>query len=128
MRPRVLVVEDNPILARPLARFLLQSGYDVHHVDTCSAARGADGPFDIGVFDALLSDGSGVDLASELLANKMVQCAVFYTGAHDPELLNRAAEIAPVVRKTESADALRQAICSALKSAADDQEGCCTAR
>jgi DNA-binding response OmpR family regulator len=129
MRARVLVVEDNPILARPLARFLLQSGYDVHHVDTCAAARGAQGPFDIGVFDVQLPDGSGIDLCAELLGNGLIGCAVFYTGSLDSAVLQRAAAIAQVVRKTESVDILRQAICAALNEAAENgPDGCCTAR
>jgi DNA-binding response OmpR family regulator len=129
MQPRLLVVEDNPVLARPLARFLAQSGYTVQHADRCASARAAVGPFDVGVFDILLPDGSGIDLCTELLASGTVDAAVFYTGIVDAALLQQAAYIARVVKKTESADALRLAICAALSQTADGSaDGCCTAR
>jgi DNA-binding response OmpR family regulator len=128
MQARVLVVEDNPVLARPLTRFLAQSGYSVHHADSCAAARAAGGGFDIGVFDVQLRDGSGIDVCMELLAAGAVLGAVFYTGVLDAELMQRAASIGRVVRKTESADALRQAICAALAQAPEGAEGCCTPR
>lgn len=114
MSTRVLVVEDNPILARPLVRLLSQSGHLVEHIDSCGAARTLRGPFDAGVFDIELSDGSGIDLCSDLLASGVVLSAVFYSGACNASLVAHAQQIAPLVRKTESADALRQALGAAL--------------
>jgi DNA-binding response OmpR family regulator len=127
MPARVLVVEDNPVLVRPLARFLSQAGYIVYEADSCASARAASGPLDAGVFDIELPDGSGIDLCSEFLALGRIACAVFYTGTLDAALLQRARAIAQVVRKTESADVLRQAICSALINAASGVDGCCSA-
>lgn len=129
MNPRVLAVEDNAILARPLQRFLAHSGYDVQYVDSCARARALPGVFDVGVFDVELADGSGVELCAELRARGVVRGAVFYTGVVDAGLLALAAQVAPVVRKTESAEALRQAICAALPQTADrGDSGCCSTR
>lgn len=129
MNPRVLAVEDNAILARPLTRFLAHSGYEVRYVDSCARARALDETFDVGVFDLELADGSGVDLCIELRARGVVHGAVFYTGVVDSAALARAAQVATVVRKTESAEALRQAICAALAQTADAGDGgCCSTR
>src|SRR5689334_20026715 len=107
MNPRVLAVEDNAILARPLTRFLAHSGYEVRYVDSCARARALDETFDVGVVDVELLDGSGIDLCIELRARGLVQGAVFYTGVVEQAVLERARTVAAVVRKTESAEALR---------------------
>jgi DNA-binding response OmpR family regulator len=121
MRAHVLVVEDNPVLARPLVRLLSRSGHAVEHVDSCATAlaRAAVGQFDAGVFDIELGDGSGIELCSDLLTRGVVRSAVFYSGAFDPALVARARQIAPLVRKTDSADALRRVLGSVLRSTAE---------
>jgi DNA-binding response OmpR family regulator len=125
----ILVVEDSSVLARALTRFLQQSGYTVHHAGRCAEARALAGPFDVGVFDVDLNDGSGIDLCAELLAANIVAAAVFYTGAHDANRLQGAARLGRVVRKTQSAEDLRQAICGALgQAAAERADRCCTDR
>lgn len=106
------------MLVRPLIRLLARTGYDVHHVDSCAAARALQEPFDAGVFDVELPDGLGIDLCADLLARKSIGRAVFYTGVANEGLLKRALEIAPVVRKSEEIATLLQAICS---SAAEPQ-------
>src|SRR6476620_4061116 len=107
MKPTVLAVEDNAVVARPLARFLGHSGYEVRHVDSCAAARALPDVFDVGVFDIELTDGSGIDLCVELRARGRIRAAIFYTGIVDAVLLDRAAAVAVVIRKTQSAEALR---------------------
>jgi CheY-like chemotaxis protein len=123
MRPRVLVVEDSPVLVRPLIRLLSRSGYDVHHVATCAGARALEGCFDAGVFDVELPDGLGITLCAELLARGRIQRAVFYTGVANDARLKEASAIAPVVRKSEDVGNLLQAICSARERAGSDD--CC---
>ena len=131
MRPRVLVVEDSPVLVRPLIRLLARTGYDVHHVDNCGAARALQDRFDAGVFDVELPDGLGIDLCAELLARKSIGRAVFYTGVANEGLLKRALEIAPVVRKSEEIATLLQAICPAPAEEAEGalpEAACCDPR
>jgi DNA-binding response OmpR family regulator len=129
MNATVLAVEDNAIVARPLARFLAHSGYDVRHVDSCASARALQEVFDVGVFDIELADGSGIDLCVELRARGRIRGAIFYTGIVDAALLERAAQVAVVIRKTQSAEALRRAICAALAQSVDnDTGGCCSTR
>lgn len=129
MRPRVLVVEDNPLLVRPLIRLLARTGYDVHHVDSCAAARALQLRFEAGVFDVELPDGLGIDLCAELLARKSIDRAVFYTGVANEGLLKRALDIAPVVRKSEEIATLLQALCNpAADGEADAALACCVRR
>ena len=129
MPPSVLVVEDSSVLARPLKRFLKHLGYTVHYASSCAEARAFRGPFDVGLFDIELSDGSGINLCLELLATKVVAAAVFYSAVVHPASLQRAAQLGVVVRKTQSAEDLRQALCSALgQAAAEGADGCCTER
>jgi CheY-like chemotaxis protein len=122
MRPRVLVVEDSPVLVRPLIRLLSRSGYDVHHVATCAGARALADYFDAGVFDVELPDGLGIDVCAEFLRLHRVGRAVFYTGVANEGLLKQAAALAPVVRKSEDITTLLQAICSGQGAGSED---CC---
>jgi CheY-like chemotaxis protein len=116
MPPRLLVVEDSPLLVRPLIRLLAKTGYEIDHVDTCDAARAVSGHFDAGVFDVELPDGLGIELCAELLARRTVERAIFYTGVAHERLLRHAEQIAPVVRKSEEVGALLRAIARAVSA------------
>src|SRR5690606_21276632 len=78
---RVLLVEDDPAVARGLARLLMARGLSVDIALSCSAARSLPGHFDLGIFDIELTDGLGVDLARELVRRTKVCAVMFYTGA-----------------------------------------------
>src|SRR5690606_40337845 len=55
---RVLLVEDDPAVARGLARLLMARGLSVDIALSCSAARSLPGHFDLGIFDIELTDRS----------------------------------------------------------------------
>lgn len=97
--PRVLLVDDNALLVRSLARWLGRYGCTVTAVSTCGAAAGLAGPFDCGVFDVDLGDGDGIALADCLLYGGTIGTAVFFCSTNDGRLLRRASEIGPVVYK-----------------------------
>jgi two-component system OmpR family response regulator len=66
--PRVLVVEDDPKLARALGRGLGEEGYDVETVgdgDT-GLARATAGPFDVVVLDLMLPGTDGFEVCATL--------------------------------------------------------------
>ena len=48
---RALIVEDDPVVARSVARRLLREGYTVSIASTCRAARAAGTGFQIGILD-----------------------------------------------------------------------------
>ena len=110
---RVLLVEDDVLLARPLLRLLHRAGYDVVHAQTCAEALLAGGTFDLAVLDLELPDGRGTDLHTELLRLGTVPAAVFFTGARPP-LLRRAERLTRCVEKSEGIDALLDAMAATL--------------
>lgn len=96
---RVLLVEDDPAVARGIARLLMARGLSVEVALSCAAARTLPGHFDLGIFDIELPDGLGVDLAHEFTLKTKICAVMFYTGATYQPLLRRAAELGPVVSK-----------------------------
>jgi len=113
---RVLLIEDDPTLARGLARLLMARGLTVEIALSCTAARSIPGHFDLGIFDIELPDGLGVDLAQELSLRTKVCAVMFYTGATYQPLLRRAAQFGPVVSKQSGPRALLQAAQTRLAS------------
>jgi len=107
---RALIVEDDPIVARSVARRLLREGYTVSLAQSCRAARAAGPGFFVATLDLDLPDGNGAELASELLRLGAVQRVVFYTGSLDPVQRDRAAALGPVVDKTREVAELVNAL------------------
>jgi CheY-like chemotaxis protein len=97
---RALIVEDDPVVARSIARRLLREGYSVSLAQTCRAARAAGSGFQVGILDLDLPDGSGADLADELLRLGAVRGVVFYTGSLDGQVRTRASLFGAVVDKS----------------------------
>ena len=71
----VLLVEDDPAIARPLAEGLRRAGMAVRHVTTAAAALQAD-PGDLVLLDLGLPDGDGLDVCRELRARSSVPVIV----------------------------------------------------
>jgi DNA-binding response OmpR family regulator len=67
-RPRVLTVDDDPVLLRLLSRILSQAGYDVVESLTAGDARKhlRSGSFSLLVTDLNMPDESGLELARSL--------------------------------------------------------------
>jgi CheY-like chemotaxis protein len=107
---RALIVEDDPVVARSIARRLLREGYTVSLAQSCRAARAAGLGFQVGILDLDLPDGSGADLADELLRLGAVRGVVFYTGSLDGALRNRASLFGPVVDKAHELEEVVEAL------------------
>src|SRR5262245_61961331 len=80
MGKRLLLIEDEPTLARALVRLLRRAGFDVELVATCAEANGVHGTFSVGVFDIDLPDGDGIELAEQLRRTAIVRRVVFFSG------------------------------------------------
>ena len=65
---RILVIEDDPVLADGLAVGLRLNGYTIDAVATCADAVAAieTGTFDAIILDLMLPDGSGLDLLADV--------------------------------------------------------------
>src|SRR5260221_13815559 len=96
---RALIVEDDPVVARSVARRLLREGYTVSLAQTCRAARAAGSGFQVAILDLDLPDGSGVDLADDLLRLGAVRGIVFYTGSLDTAQRERARLFGSIIDK-----------------------------
>src|SRR5687768_1268749 len=103
---RALIVEDDPVVARSIARRLLREGYTVSLAGTCRAARAAGAGFHVVVLDLDLPDGSGAELADELLRFDATRTVVFYTGTTDQAQRERAQQFGHVIDKAQALDAV----------------------
>lgn len=92
---RVLVVEDEPDMARVLQFNLVRQGYVVEHAATLGAAAGclAGGSFHLVLLDLRLPDGSGLDfLGSQAALPPVIVVSALGDEPTVVEALNRGAE------------------------------------
>ncbi|MGC4093628.1 MAG: response regulator [Polyangiaceae bacterium] len=113
----VLVLDDDPLVRRGVSRALRVAGHDVVTLERCSGVRELSRGFDVAILDLELPDGSGVEVASELLALGTTQGVVFFSGAGDPVLLRRAERLGEVVAKSTNLDSLLAAVDSSQRRA-----------
>jgi DNA-binding response OmpR family regulator len=115
---QVLIVEDDPMIRRAVTRALRGAGHEVVAVARCGGARSLGRAFDVAVLDLELPDGTGVDMAGELLGVGATEGVVFFSGAADQSLLVRAAQLGEVVAKSGDLGTLLQAVSAAQSEAA----------
>ena len=120
---RLLLVEDDPEVSEAVARFFRREGVEVTAAPSCLAARALTCSFEVGVFDIGLGDGDGVELAAELVEAGRVGKAVFFTSAGSVEIQRRARRVAPVVCKSDGADALAQVVLGLMGRRSATQSG-----
>lgn len=95
--PTLLIVEDEAVLARNLAKLFTRQGFEVHHATgTAEAQRIASAtPPDIVLLDLRLPDGSGLDLLDALLATDpdlpVIMMTAFGTVADAVQAMQRGA-------------------------------------
>jgi DNA-binding response OmpR family regulator len=109
-RQSVLVVENEPLLARLLCRALCRAGYSVEVVQSCEAATNIKRSFHVGVLDIELDDGCGIQLARTLLDLGRLRCLVFFTATTDHRIQELARRLGPVVSKRDGLPALIEAL------------------
>jgi len=63
---RILIVEDDAIIASGLVYALQQEGYEVTHFSTVEEARACAAAFDLAILDMQLPDGTGFDVREKL--------------------------------------------------------------
>ena len=81
MRTKLLIVEDELLFARAVAKRLQKAGYDCEHAETIADGRHIARQFlpDLVLLDMRLPDGNGLDLLSEFIAKGI---AVIVMTAH----------------------------------------------
>ena len=95
--PTLLIVEDEAVLARNLAKLFTREGFEVLHASgTADAQRIASTtPPDVALLDLRLPDGSGLDLLDSLLATDpdlpVIMMTAFGTVADAVQAMQRGA-------------------------------------
>lgn len=122
----LLIVEDEPVLARNLAKLFGRRGFEVHHVSTAAAAERLLGatPADVVLLDLRLPDGSGLDLLNALLAADpdlpVVMMTAFGTVADAVQAMQRGAR--DYVQKPFELDEIQLKVERALRSTRQRRE------
>jgi CheY-like chemotaxis protein len=82
--PRLLLVDDEPLVRRSMEKTMLRAGFDVETASNCTEglarfedAQGSDEPFDLAVldlnmpgFDGTQKSGAGLELLSRMLVQR----------------------------------------------------------
>ncbi len=102
--PTVLLVDDSPVARRVLARRLSDEGLQVVEEGTATTARAVDpAGLACAVIDIELPDGSGADLAADLLARRPGLPVAFFTASTSMPSVDRARAHGPVFVKPDVA-------------------------
>lgn len=118
MARRVLIVDPVRPVARALAAVLERDDYTVTVAATAEEANRQAGPFDCGVFNTTLPDGSGIALAGWLLAENRVNAVVFYGSDTDTDVRLRASNLGSFVHRSEGIHHLSCVIADAIADSA----------
>jgi DNA-binding response OmpR family regulator len=120
---RVLLVEDDPELARTVERSLAHYGHRTVIAGTVAATEALSDSFDCGILDIDLPDGNGVRLAETLLDRGQIGAVVFFSASTDPDTLAQACEVGLFVAKTAGVRELERAVAEAVSVAARQVAG-----
>src|SRR5688572_28189757 len=120
---RVVLVEDDPELARTVERVLARYGHVTTVASSVAAADALTGSFDCGVLDIDLPDGNGVQLAGRMLEGGQVGVVVFFSASTDPDVVEQATELGPFVAKAAGTSELMRALAEAVSEAARQVAG-----
>jgi CheY-like chemotaxis protein len=117
-RFKLLVVDDEPLVLRAMARRLRTAGHTLTLAASVAEAKAQAGPFECAVLDIDLPDGDGISLARDLLSAGSVPVVVFYSGSADPNVPLAASELGSFVSKGDGLDALLVAVEEAVPEGA----------
>ncbi|HEX3343924.1 MAG TPA: response regulator [Polyangiaceae bacterium] len=100
--PKVLLVDDSPVVRRVLTTRLAAAGFDVVAEPTADATRAVDlSSVACAVVDIELPDASGADLAGELLRRRSSLPVAFFTAGASEAVMARARAHGPVFAKPD---------------------------
>jgi CheY-like chemotaxis protein len=117
VRPRILVIDDDPNVREVLAHLLASFGYDVHTESdgTSGLARFAEGRWDLVMVDVVMPAVSGWRVVETIRRSRSAPPIVLLTGMDQPAVMQRARNRQlPVIAKPFRADAIRTIIATAL--------------
>lgn len=91
MRPKILLVEDDVVLATSLAKFLSLHGYNVDIAKSYYEAgdKTYENKYDLYIFDINLKDGSGIELLEDLRFAEDNTPTIFISALRDTQTVVR---------------------------------------
>ena len=91
MKPKILLVEDDTVLAESLAKFLSLHGYDVDIAKSYYEAgdKTYENKYDLYIFDINLRDGSGIELLEDLRFAEDNTPTIFISALRDTQTVVR---------------------------------------
>src|SRR5262245_21572416 len=124
--PTLLIVEDEAVLGRNLAKAFGKHGFEVRHVTTIAEAKNAAAsiPVDVVLLDLRLPDGSGLEVLDAVLANDAgvpVVMMTAYGSIADAVAAMRRGAI-DYVQKPLDLDEIRLKVENALRAARQQRE------
>lgn len=101
---RILVVEDDSLVANVLIRAIHRKGHEAVHARSMAEADNilASTRVEGAVIDLWLDEGSGIEVANLIHRCDAEIPVVFFSGDTTSELATQARSIAPVLRKGDS--------------------------
>jgi two-component system response regulator AtoC len=124
--PALLIVDDEAVLARNLAKLFSREGFAVHHASGIAEAQriAATTPCDVVLLDLRLPDGSGLELLDQLLAADpelpIIMMTAFGTVADAVQAMQRGAR--DYVQKPFELDEIQLKVERALHSTRQRRE------
>lgn len=111
---RIILVQPVPAIRRDVARALVAHGHSVVPVASAREAEALSEPFEVGVIDLELPDGSGMHLAARLSGFGRLQARVFTASDLGGGPARRAAPMGTVVPRDAPLEALLATVERAL--------------
>ena len=109
--PTLLLVDDSAVVRRVLTRRLEAVGFEVKAAPTATAARAVDPEtLTCAIIDIELPDGSGSDLAVDLLERRPSLPVAFFTAGASVAVMERARSQGLVFAKPEVEDLVAWAV------------------
>ncbi len=102
--PPVLVIEDDPMIARALKRALRSHSLEVAVAHTVGDALKDSHRYPVAIVDVHLPDGNGIDLFRQLKAEGRILKSVFFTATENQSEREDAAASGTFVSKSEGVE------------------------
>ena len=121
VRPRILLIDDDPNVREVLGHLLASFGYNVHTESdgTSGLARFAEGRWDLVMVDVVMPSVSGWRVVETIRRRRTAPPIILLTGMNEPTVLQRARHWRlPVLVKPFRADAVRTIVAVALNEQA----------
>lgn len=113
----VLVVEDEPMIARALERQLKAAGLRATCVASVSEAASLEGDFCAAVIDLNLPDGSGITVADDLYARAQVDHLFFFSATLDEQEIAEAKKRGLFIAKSDGVEFVVSAVGRVIRRA-----------